>query len=169
MTGAVHLRLIDSATELRHEAMERAGRMLALRPRTEREMRDRLTEAAFPEDVVEDTITRLYQLQLLNDEEFALEWISERGGRRGLGPKALMAELHRKGVDRTAAEAALARAGFDEEAAAIAQAERVLYKVIRFPLKDQAAKLQQMLLRKGYSWDAAGAAVKAVLPPEGWD
>ena len=167
--GAVNLRLIDSATELRNEAMERAGRMLALRSRTEREMRDRLTEADFSEDVVEDTIARLYELQLLNDEDFAVEWIAERGGRKGLGPKALMAELYRKGVDRTDAEAALARAGFDEEAAAIAQAEKVLHRVMRFPLADQGAKLQQMLLRKGYSWDAAVAAVKAVLPPEGWD
>ena len=48
MMKAVHLRLIDSATDLRKEAMERAGRMLALRPRTEREVRDRLKEASLP-------------------------------------------------------------------------------------------------------------------------
>ena len=168
MTGAVHLRLIDSATELRKEAMERAGRMLALRPRSEREMRDRLTEASFPDEVVEDTIARLFELELLNDEEFALEWIAERE-RKGLGPMALVAELRRKGVDQATAEAALARAGYEEEATATTQAEKLLHKVIRFPLSEQAAKLQQMLLRRGFSWDAAAAAVKAVLPPEGWD
>ena len=166
---AVHLRLIDSATELRKEAMERAGRMLALRSRTEREVRDRLREAELSDDVIEDTIARLYELKLLDDEAFALDWIEERGERKGLGPKALIAELVRKGVDRTTAEAALAKSGLDEEAAATAVAERALRRVIRFPLKVQAAKLQQMLLRKGYSWDAAEAAVKAVLPPEGWD
>jgi len=166
---AIHLRLIDSATELRKEAMDRAGRMLALRPRTEREVRDRLRETEFPDDVVEDTITRLYELQLLNDEDFALDWIEERTQRKGLGPKALIAELQRKGVDRSTAEAALARSGLDEEAAAMAQAERLLHKVIRYPLAEQASKLQQMLLRRGFSWDATEAAVKAVLPPEGWD
>jgi len=166
---AVHLRLIDSATELRKEAMERAGRMLALRSRTEREVRDRLREADFPNDVVEDTIVRLYELELLNDEDFAVEWIAERTSRKGLGPKALVAELQRKGVDRSTAEAALARSGLDEETAATAQAEKVLHKVIRYPLRDQASKLQQMLLRRGFSWEATEAAVKAVLPPEGWD
>ena len=169
MAEAVHLRLIDSATDLRKEAMERAGRMLALRSRTEKEMRERLLEADFPTDVVEDTITRLYEHQLLDDEAFALEWIEERASRKGLGPKALIAELARKGVDRTTAESALGKSGLEEETAATAVAEKVLHRVIRFPLKDQAAKLQQILLRKGYSWDAAEAAVKAVLPPEGWD
>ena len=166
---AVHLRLIDSAVDLRKEAMERAGRMLALRPRTEREMRDRLREAEYPDDVVEDTIARLYELELLNDEEFALDWISERTARKGIGPRALVAELGRKGIDRSVAEAALARSGVDEEATATGQAEKLLHKVIRFPLKDQAAKLQQMLMRRGFSWEATEAAVKAVLPPEGWD
>lgn len=166
---AVHLRLIDSATDLRKEAMERAGRMLALRPRTERELRDRLKEASFPDDVVEDTIGRLYELELLDDEAFALDWISERTARKGLGPKVLMAELARKGIDRNTAEAAMARSGVEEEDTATAQAERLLHKVIRFPLREQAAKLEQMLLRRGFSWDATEAAVKAVLPPEGWD
>ena len=167
--GATHLRLIDSATDLRKEAMERAGRMLALRPRTEREMRDRLKEAEFPDEVVEDTIGRLYELELLNDEDFALDWIEERAGRKGLGPRALVAELQRKGIDRLAAEAALARSGLDETASATAQAEKLLNKVMRYPLRDQASKLQQMLMRRGFSWEATEAAVKAVLPPEGWD
>ncbi len=169
MVEAVHLRLIDSATDLRKEAMERAGRMLALRSRTEREVRERLLEAEFSDDVVEDTIARLYELELLDDEAFAVEWIEERALRKGIGPKALISELARKGVDRVTAEAALATSGLEEESAATAVAEKALHRVIRFPLKDQAAKLTQILLRKGYSWDAVQAAVKAVLPPEGWD
>lgn len=166
---AVHLRLIDSATDLRKEAMERAGRMLALRPRTEREIHDRLIEASFPEDVVDDTVARLYELELLDDEAFALEWITERTAKKGVGPRVLVGELQRKGVDRSTAEAALAASGIEEAETATAQAEKLLHKVIRYPLKDQAAKLQQMLMRRGFSWEAVEEAVKAVLPPEGWD
>jgi regulatory protein len=166
---AVHLRLIDSAEDLRKEAMERAGRMLALRPRTEREIHDRLKEASFPEDVVDDTVDRLYELKLLDDEAFALDWITERTAKKGVGPRVLVAELQRKGIDRTTAEAALASSGIEEADTATAQAERLLHKVIRFPLKDQASKLQQMLMRRGFSWEAVEEAVKAVLPPEGWD
>lgn len=166
---AGHLRLIDSATDLRTEAIERAGRMLALRARTEREIRDRLSEASYPDDVVEDTIARLYELDLLDDEAFALEWITERTAKKGVGPRVLISELARKGVDRSTAESALAASDVSEEDTATAQAERLLHKVIRYPLPQQASKLQQMLMRRGFSWDAVEAAVKAVLPPEGWD
>lgn len=166
---ATHLRLIDSAEDLRSEAMARAGRMLALRPRTEKELRDRLREADFGDEVVEDTIERLYELKLLDDEDFAVKLIRERSRRAGLGPKALRAELQRRGVDRSTADAALTRSGLDEETAATELAEKLVRRWIRHPVAAQAGKLQQALLRKGYSWDAAEAAVKAVLPPEGWD
>ena len=166
---AVHLRLIDSATDLRKEAMERAGRMLALRPRTEREIHDRLKEASFPDDVIDDTVARLYELDLLDDEAFALDWITERTAKKGVGPRVLVSELQRKGIDRSTAEAALATSGIEEADTATAQAEKLLHKVIRYPLKDQASRLQQMLMRRGFSWEAVEEAVKAVLPPEGWD
>ena len=166
---ATHLRLIDTEADSRKEAMERAGRMLALRPRTEKEIRDRLTEAEFSSELVEETIVRLLELQLLDDHAFALQWIEERALRKGLGPRALTAELGRKGIDRSVAEAAVAESGLDEVTHATEQASRNVRKVIRFPLREQAAKLQQMLIRKGFSFEAAEAGVKAVLPPEGWD
>lgn len=165
---ATHLRLIDTEADSRKEAMERAGRMLALRPRTEKEVRDRLTEAEFSPELVEETITRLLELHLLDDQAFALQWIEERALRKGLGPRALMAELARRGVERSVAEAALGESGLDEEAQAKNEASRHLRKVIRFPLREQASKLQQMLIRKGFSFEAAEAGVKSVLPPEGW-
>ena len=166
---ATHLRLIDSATDLRKEAMERAGRMLALRSRTEKEIRDRLTEAEFDGDVVEDTVARLYELELLDDVAFARQWIEERAERKGLGPRALLSELYRKGVDRTDAEQAFAESGLDEEAQAKEQAARLVRKVIRFPLREQGGKLVQMLVRKGFSYDTAEVGARSVLPPEGWD
>ena len=166
---ATHLRLIDSATDLRKDAMERAGRMLALRSRTEKEIRDRLAEAEFDADVIEDTIARLYEIELLDDVAFARQWIEERAERKGLGPRALMSELYRKGVDRADAEQALAESGLDEEAQAKDQAARLLRKVIRFPLREQGAKLVQMLVRKGFSYETAEVGARSVLPPEGWD
>ena len=166
---ATHLRLIDSATDLRKDAMERAGRMLALRSRTEKEIRDRLGQADFDADIVDDTIARLYELELLDDVAFARDWIEERAERKGLGPRALMSELYQKGVDRSDAEQALAESGLDEEAQAKEQAARLVRKVIRFPLREQGAKLVQMLVRKGFSYETAEVGARSVLPPEGWD
>ncbi|HET7483080.1 MAG TPA: regulatory protein RecX [Actinomycetota bacterium] len=166
-TASLRLVTID-AVDFK-EAMERAGRMLALRARSEREVRDRLREAEFDDETIDAVVARLYELDLLNDEAFAVQLIEERATKKGLGPRMLLAELEAKGVDRATAEAALGIAGIDEETQAVDQALKLVRKVINRPIKQQAAKLQQMLVRRGFSYEAAAAGVKAVLPPEGWD
>lgn len=156
------------ADDLR-EAMVKAGRLLSVRARTEHEVRRRLAEAGFGDAVVEQTITRLLELGLVDDLEFARAWIQERSARKSLGPRALQAELSAKGVPRDVVDEALAGEELDEDALAADAAARWVRKVARFPLAEQAHKLEQMLLRKGFSRDAAASGARAALPPEGWD
>jgi regulatory protein len=149
--------------------MQRAGRLLASRARSERELGDRLSRAGFDEPTVEATLRRLRELGLVDDADFARRWVEERAATKGLGPVLLMSELRSKGVDVAVAETAIAEAGVDEIAQATELAAALVTRVARKPLERQANSLWQMLRRKGYSSDAAEAAVKAVFPPEGWD
>jgi regulatory protein len=153
----------------RREAMARAGRLLATRPRSEREMSDRLLEAGFVQPMVAAVLDRLRALGLIDDAEFALQWVEERAGRKQLSPRALVHELRTKGIDADVAEAALARAGVDELAQATELAARHVRRVASKPLAEQFTRIQQMLARRGYAFDVAEAAARAVLPPEGWD
>lgn len=159
----------DSFADELKEAMERAGRLLSVRARTEHEIRERLATAEFSHAVIDQTISRLIELGLLDDLDFARRWVQERAERKRLGPRALRAELSAKGIAREVADEALEAEQLDEEALATEAASRWVHKVARFPLAEQAHKLQQMLLRKGFSPEAAEAGAKAVLPPEGWD
>jgi regulatory protein len=154
--------------ELR-KAMERAGRWLALRPRTESEMRDRLLQGGFDENTVERALTRLAELRLIDDESFARQWVEERAQRKGLGPRALVAELEAKGVDAEVAEAAVAGAAGSEERRAVEWAQRQVRRMADLPLDRQAQRLRHGLLRRGFDLEIAEAATRAVLPPEGWD
>lgn len=170
MTGQPGLFVVDdSFADHVKEAMEKAGRLLSVRARTEQEIRDRLAAADFDAAVVEQTITRLDELGLLDDLDFARERIRDRSARKKLGPRALRAELSAKGVERSVIDRALEAEGLDEEDLATQAAAAWVRKVARFPLAEQAHKLQQMLLRKGFSFEAAQAGARAVLPPEGWD
>ena len=153
----------------RREAMARAGRLLATRPRTERELAGKLTEAGFEPSVVTATIDRLRALKLVDDRDFAAQWVQERSTRKSLSRRALLHELRRKGVPPEVAEAALADSGLDEEALATDLAARYVRRVATKPLTEQFARIQQMLARRGYAYDVAEAAARAVLPPEGWD
>jgi regulatory protein len=155
--------------EERRACMERAGKLLATRARSERELSDRLAAAGFEPEWVTRTIERLRELGLVDDADFARRWIEERSGRKGLGPAKLRAELVAKGVDGAVVDEALAEAGLDEEGQATALAASLVWKVARKPLQAQASALWQMLRRKGYSSEACEVAVKAVMPPEGWD
>jgi regulatory protein len=154
--------------ELR-KAMERAGRWLALRPRTESEMRDRLLQGGFDEGTVESAVARLVQLRLIDDESFARQWVEERARRKGLGPRALVAELEAKGVAPDVAEAAVGEAGDDEEPRALEWARRQLSRVADLPLGKQAERIRKGLLRRGFDLETAESATRAVMPPEGWD
>lgn len=158
--------LLDDA---RREAMARAGRLLAVRPRSEAELSEALAGAGFEPAVVESALSRLRTLGLVDDAEFALQWVQERAARKKLSSRALVHELHRKGIAREVAEAALERAGLDEVAQATELAARYVRRVASKPLAEQATRIQQMLSRRGYSFETCEAAVKAVLPPDGWD
>lgn len=153
----------------RREAMARAGRLLAARPRSEKELGDRLSAAGFERAVVDAALERLRSLGLVNDEEFAVQWVEERSVRKKLSGLALLQELRDKGVSADVAQAALARANVDEEAQAVELAARYARRVATKPLREQFSRIQQMLQQRGYGYGVAEAAARKVLPPEGWD
>ena len=151
------------------DAMERAGRLLARGPRTEHQVRERLERAGIEDRVVERALARLRALGLVDDLDFARRWVEERTQRIGRGAEALIAELDAKGVDRDTAERAIAEVGLDEAALARDWAMKLLPKLVNRPLAEQGRRLKIMLLRRGFSEEAASEGTRAVLPPEGWD
>ncbi|HEX2049744.1 MAG TPA: regulatory protein RecX [Actinomycetota bacterium] len=150
-------------------AMEHAGRLLGRRPRTAAELVRSLRSAGFGPDEVEAAIARLRELGLVDDREFARQWLAQRCARRPTGRAALVAALEAKGVAAAVAREAVEEAGYDEEAQAVEVAARLLPTVGRGSVARQAAALHGRLVRRGFSAEAVEAAVRAVLPPDGWD
>ena len=151
------------------EAMGVAGRILARRAHTERELSKKLVREGFAPGVVELVVCRLRALELLDDYEFACQWIEDRGLERGYGGDRLIAELESKGVRREVAEAALVEAGHDEEDRATEAAAALFPRVAGRPVPEQGPRLYHLLRRRGFPEEASEAAVRAVLPPQGWD
>lgn len=149
--------------------MAKAGRILSRRPHSARELHDKLWSAGFAEDEIERAVERLVELKLVDDLDFARRWAEERTRTRGLGSAAVLAELEAKGVDTEIARQAVAELGVDEESRASELAAAYIKRVSTKPPLVQAQRIQAMLLRKGFSMEAAVAAARAVLPPEGWD
>ena len=132
-------------------------------------MEKRLGTAGFEPDTVEATLRRLEELGLMDDSAFAAEWIESRAARKGLGRRRLRAELERKGIAPELIETALESGSDGELARAIEIAATHLRKVADLPLVKQAGRLQALLARRGFGEEVVDSAVRAVLPPEGWD
>ena len=147
------------------DAVERA----AHRPRSERQVRDKLIELDCVPETIDRAIARLTELGLIDDADFARRWIEERARNKGKAHDLLISELRARGVGREVAEEALAASGLDEAAQAVDVAGRLVGKVVRYPLAEQGGRLYTLLRRRGFTHDHAEAGTRAVLPPEGWD
>ena len=149
--------------------MERAGRLLARRAHSRRELGDKLTRAGFDEPTVQECLDRLSSLRLVDDLAFAREWVAQRLERRTLSTEALLHELSLKGVDAALATEAIEEAAAGELARATHVAAAQLRKLSGMPVRLQAARIGAALRRRGFSEEVAEEATMAVLPPEGWD
>lgn len=159
----------SEAEQAHADAVERAGRYIGHRPRSERQVRDKLRELDYQPDTIDTAIARLTELKLIDDADFARRWIEERARTKGKAPDLLVSELRAKAVSREVAENALAASGLDEATQAVDVASRLVGKVARYPLAEQGGRLYALLRRRGFAHDHAEAGARAVLPPEGWD
>src|SRR6476469_4885221 len=74
-------------------------RLLTVRARTRSELEGQLTKRGYPDDVSARVLDRLAQVGLIDDVDFAEQWVRSRRLNAGKGKRALAAELRTKGVD----------------------------------------------------------------------
>lgn len=79
-------------------ARDYALKLLSYRPRTIKEIRDRLKFKDYDEGIVQEVIRNLKRLNLLNDREFALSWAADRMRFKPVGRFRLRQELLSKGI-----------------------------------------------------------------------
>ena len=83
------------------DALKRAYRFLDYRPRSEAEVRIKLTQLGYSQTTIETTLEKLRSLKFLDDEAFARGWALGRVQGRGFGPLRVERELQQKGVAET--------------------------------------------------------------------
>ncbi len=156
LTSAELSALADA--EAHRDALESALRLLAYRPRSERELRDRLRKKRFRRAVIYETLGRLRELGYVDDAAFAKSWTETRQSLRPRSGRLMAAELRRLGVTKEEAEEATADIS-DEDAAYRAAAARL--RVLRGPeYKVFRERLGRFLTRRGFSYDVARRTIE---------
>lgn len=152
-----------------------ALRQLTLGPRTRAQLADAMARRGVPEEVAQAVLDRFEEVSLVDDEEFARQWVQTRHTGRGLARRALAHELARRGVDGAVARDAVDEIGPDDElATARALVRRRLPSMVSDDPARRTRRLASMLARKGYGSGLAFQAIReetAHLPsdPGDWD
>ncbi len=167
----------ESREEQAHNPREREEqarslclRLLTARARTRAQLAAQLTKRGYPDDVCGRVLDRLAEVGLVDDQDFAEQWVRSRHFNAGKGKRALAAELRTKGVEDEVIAEALA--DVDADAERVRAEQLVADKLRRERLTDDtddvkaARRLVGMLARRGYGQSMAFDVVKVALASE---
>jgi regulatory protein len=134
--------------------MDAAFRFLSFRPRSEAEVRRRLTRR-FPAELVDRVVQALRNKKYLDDEEFARRWRLNRERFHPRGRRLLQRELSRFGVARGVIDQALL--GLEEEENAYQAGLKLAIRLISKDCtqEDLSRKLYPYLQRRGFGYSLA--------------
>jgi len=127
--------LLLQEESLRLEAEKKALGLLARAPHSVQALRRKLYQRRLPAQAVERAVDGLIAAGLLNDEDYAREWIQLRLRRHPEGKAALIAGLRQHGVDRETAE-------------------RVTHELVSFPVELESARRLADKLRRRSACEA---------------
>lgn len=145
------------AEEAKSKVRSRALGLLDQRSRSRQELYDRLVQAEFAPEVVDEVLDDLAHAGLIDDAAFAAEWVRQRHKRRGESRSVLDRELREKGVSQEDRDEALSQIdSADEEAMARALAEKKARSVKSVPAdrKEREKALRRIvgvLARRGFN------------------
>lgn len=140
-------------------AHQRALRLLARRPRSERELRDDMRRRRVPEPMQTAVLRRLAEAGLIDDAAFAAAWVENRQAFRPRSAVGLRTELRRKGIGRETIEAALG--DYDEAGAAQAALERAARRWPNEPWDEFRRRATDYLTRRGFDYEIVTRVVRA--------
>ncbi|HZE62937.1 MAG TPA: regulatory protein RecX [Pyrinomonadaceae bacterium] len=154
---------VNTPEQIRARTFQRAAKLLAAKPRSIAELRERLLERRGVTDkLVEEVIARLKEYGYLDDERFALSYASLKVKQRPIGRRRLQQDLKMKKVTNAAADEALdlVYAETSEEELI----ERAIEKRIRLrghpKTRLEAKSLFDHLLRQGFAFELVSDRVR---------
>lgn len=136
------------------QAKESALKLLSFRPRSKKELEDRLKKKGFVGEVIEQTLDRLEELNLIDDQKFASLWVEEKLRYRPTGRRVLERELYLKGIEKDIIQEVLDKvySGLDEKELALKILEKKKKQYAKLDEDVAKRRINNLLLRRGFSY-----------------
>ena len=140
-----------------------ALRQLTLAPRTRAQLSTAMARRGVPDDVAQRVLDRFEEVKLVDDTDFARQWVQTRQAGRGLARRALSHELRERGVAAETVRAAVGEIGDEDELEAARDLVRRRLPAMRGddPAR-RTRRLAGMLARRGYGQSVALRAIREV-------
>ncbi len=153
--------------------MERMYALFNIRPRSEKEVRDYLRTLAYKRKIkdqdeisdvsIQSLIDKLYDKGLLNDEQFAKDWIEARSKKYGIN--RIKQELYQKGISREIIDNEIRDNRY--EINSVQTAKKLLERKMRVwknlvPMESKR-KATEFLMRKGFEYSVVKETIEKIL------
>jgi regulatory protein len=148
-------------TDPENRAYEKALRLLTVRSRTRKELKQRLVAERFSDKVAEQVLERLVANGLIDDKKFAVDRARAMGKGKGWGPRKLRSDLLKKGIEGEAIDEAISQAYGTQSCTQVMK--RLIKKRFGTQVLTQKAdrkakgKAQRFLLGRGFEPDEVSA------------
>jgi regulatory protein len=143
-------------------------RLLDRQARTRAELATALSRKGIPDDAASTVLDRFAEVGLIDDAAFAQRFAATRHAERRMAPRAITAQLRRRGVaDETIADAVSVIDTDSERRTARELVEAKLARLSGLDSSVATRRLTGLLARRGYSSSVAFAAVREALAERG--
>lgn len=158
-------RIIKDIEKARERTMNRAVKLLAAKPRSIGELRERLLEKTWTNaEIVDRVIAKLEEYGYLDDQKYAADLALSKLRQKPQGKRRLQQAMSQKKLDRETLEGAI-QSAFEKmpESDLIDQAiEKRLRLKGRPETRDDTKKFYDYLLRQGFGFDLIRDKMTAV-------
>jgi regulatory protein len=149
------------AEDEREVTYQKALHFLSYRPRSSMEVRQNLLRHGISASLIDETVKRLQNSGLVNDEAFARAWVENRNSFHPRGKPALRMELRRKGLNDEIVQSVL-DTQVNEEALALEGARKYARRLTGLEWPEFRQKLGGFLARRGFSFTTLAPVVSEV-------
>ncbi len=150
-------------------AKEIAYKFLSYKPRTQKEVEEKLRLKGFPEDIISKVIDDIKRYGFINDLEYARNFLLNRLRSKTLGKIALKQILLSKGIPNETIEQVLAEREnlINEFEIALELAKKKLKQIKSSKKKkrdknEQKRKIYEFLARRGFTWDTINHVINTI-------
>jgi regulatory protein len=154
----------------REQAHQVAVNFISYRPRSSKEILDKLARKGFSRELAIEVVDKLKELDLLNDLQYARMFVRDKLRLKPMGKAMLRHKLLEKGIAFQLSERVIKEYVTDEneQAAAKTLAERKMkMNRTRFSALDRPTKQKRLadyLLSRGFSQDIAYKTARSIIP-----